>query len=554
MASYKYANNPQTTLSGAIAAGSTSISVASGSLFPSAGRFTVIVDAEIMLVTGVAGTTWTVERGHDGTVAAAHNNNATVTGILTRESFLNSLYFDVRAYGAIGDGVTDDTSAIQEAITDAFTAGGTVVFPEGDYKVTSTLATPLDVAGTVKLVGAGRPKGLTGGHSGDPTTDQGATIVYTGLTGDIFNAKLTSGAKRQYITIEGLSLRGNPAGTSGHGLHFEATAVATVAILVTLRDVTVNDCADHGIFFDGNVFEGQLFNVRSSQNGDAGFCAAASGSGLPGETRSYGCTFNVNAVGVQISGGGQFSFYGLTATQNTNQGLAATGVGLSIVDANIEINGAAYSEQITLTSLTGATIIGLNMTVNPASTAIGVNMVSCLWVHIIRFSSNFSTAGAGYRDFVFADTSSRCVVDEYSPDDFIGNFTIGVGGGHIVRQGGAWLSAQTHAQQSATSTTTETVTFNATRYDSFLSTITVASQTVTIGNPTMGNAHHNGQRITVHTYNNTAGTASWLWGAQWHLAGAWVNPAAGKTRTITFEWDATRAGFYEVGRSAADIT
>ena len=63
-------------------------------------------------------------------------------------------WLDVRAYGAVGDGTTDDTAAIQKAIDAATTltfptapiavggvAGGAVVYlPVGRYKVTSTLA------------------------------------------------------------------------------------------------------------------------------------------------------------------------------------------------------------------------------------------------------------------------------------------------------------------------------------------------------------------------------------------------------------------------------
>lgn len=42
--------------------------------------------------------------------------------------------FNVRDFGAVGDGATDDTEAIQAAIDAAEAAGGgTVYFPAGDY-------------------------------------------------------------------------------------------------------------------------------------------------------------------------------------------------------------------------------------------------------------------------------------------------------------------------------------------------------------------------------------------------------------------------------------
>ncbi|MGJ8529799.1 glycosyl hydrolase family 28-related protein [Maritalea sp.] len=48
--------------------------------------------------------------------------------------------FDVKTYGAVGNGTTDDTSSIQNAINAAIAnGGGTVYFPQGDYKTTSTL-------------------------------------------------------------------------------------------------------------------------------------------------------------------------------------------------------------------------------------------------------------------------------------------------------------------------------------------------------------------------------------------------------------------------------
>jgi len=47
--------------------------------------------------------------------------------------------FDVKKYGAAGDGSTDDTSAIQSAITAASAAGGVVFFPPGVFVLSSRL-------------------------------------------------------------------------------------------------------------------------------------------------------------------------------------------------------------------------------------------------------------------------------------------------------------------------------------------------------------------------------------------------------------------------------
>lgn len=53
-------------------------------------------------------------------------------------------WFDLRQYGAQGDGVNDDTAAINRVIADFNTAGGGFIYaPAGNYLVAGTLATPL---------------------------------------------------------------------------------------------------------------------------------------------------------------------------------------------------------------------------------------------------------------------------------------------------------------------------------------------------------------------------------------------------------------------------
>jgi hypothetical protein len=73
----------------------------------------------------------------------------------------------VRAAGAIGDGRTDDTAAIQKAIRTAIInhRGGTVCLPSGDYFITSTLVVD-DVVG-IRLRGEGGATRLIWGGDDD---------------------------------------------------------------------------------------------------------------------------------------------------------------------------------------------------------------------------------------------------------------------------------------------------------------------------------------------------------------------------------------------------
>lgn len=477
-------------------------------------------------------------------------------GRLIREGG-NATDFDVKAYGAAGDAITDDAPALQAAVTAAFNVpGGTVGFPPFPYRTTVPFSTPTDVAGAITLRGYGRPRGFTGGNSGEPVARQGATIVYTGTTGDIFSATLSSGNKRQHITIDNISFEGNPIGVSGHGLHFTA-AGATFGILPVLRDVTVTNCKQHGIFFDGLVFESLWHNVRIYQCGDRGFKAAANGAGAPGEVRVYGAIINANAYGVDVAGGGIFSFFGLSLNGNTNEGLLVNGSQVNCFDINFELNGTIAGSQATITGANGTQFIGITINTKVGGTGNGLSFVNCLWASIHKLNANSSVAGGGYMDIRFDNGTSRCTVENYTPDDFIDRISLGTGGGHLLHRGRSWQSGQSHGVTAQSISTSVAVIPNALTSDKFQLTCTGAGGiTPTINNPTIasGGNYHDGQIFVVEVFNNTAGAITVNWQAQWHLAGAWVNPAAGMTRTITFSWNVTRGGFFEISRSAADIT
>ena len=52
---------------------------------------------------------------------------------------MTDVYFNVKDFGAVGDGVQDDTQALQKCFDTAQQHGGTAFLPCGRYLVTETL-------------------------------------------------------------------------------------------------------------------------------------------------------------------------------------------------------------------------------------------------------------------------------------------------------------------------------------------------------------------------------------------------------------------------------
>jgi hypothetical protein len=87
----QFTNNASTTLNGGINNAVTSLVVTSASSFPTAGNFRILIDSELILVTAVSGTTFTISRAVEGTAAASHSNGATITEIITAASLIQAV-------------------------------------------------------------------------------------------------------------------------------------------------------------------------------------------------------------------------------------------------------------------------------------------------------------------------------------------------------------------------------------------------------------------------------------------------------------------------------
>jgi len=148
---------------------------------------------------------------------------------------------DVRAFGAKGDGATDDTRAIQTAIDSLPRSGGTVVLPPGNYRARNLLISDRE---GVRLLGVGATIHLFG---------KSPAPRYVGIQ---FHGTL------RRVTIEGLTILGDGRVDSRHaGLWMTTASHDMVDIIV--RGCRVRDVVN-GIRFDNT--EGRLTRILVERN------------------------------------------------------------------------------------------------------------------------------------------------------------------------------------------------------------------------------------------------------------------------------------------------
>lgn len=94
----------------------------------------------------------------------------------------SGLVYNVRHYGAQGDGQTDDGAAIQRAINAAIAAPGTVYFPAGTYMVQNPLVWSQKWGGGVSFIGDGCARGAGSAANKHYPPSR---LLYKGTTGSL---------------------------------------------------------------------------------------------------------------------------------------------------------------------------------------------------------------------------------------------------------------------------------------------------------------------------------------------------------------------------------
>jgi hypothetical protein len=185
------------------------------------------------------------------------------TGFLDK----GSQVYNVKAYGAKGDGTTSDAAAIQSAIDAAYTAGGgTVLIPEGTYSISTTVIhkTRVKIIGdgigvTILKLANGANVDVIQSHNFNTYTDTNTRINDSNL-----------------LTLEGLTVDGNKSNnTLGSGAKYYAAASL-------FKDLYFYNCAVDGFYTEWantslaptiggeNEFEARYVNVNAGHNGQDG--------------------------------------------------------------------------------------------------------------------------------------------------------------------------------------------------------------------------------------------------------------------------------------------
>jgi hypothetical protein len=133
------------------------------------------------------------------------------------DAAIAAIFFDVSDYGAVGDGATNDTVAIQAAINAANTAGGGIVQLAAKTYSVSTLT----VKSKVTLQGRGKAH-----YSQYSTAEQTVLTLRTGTNASLlYIDHLDVG-----IVIRDLTLQGNSANQTGtsHGIELRSGVLGDV--------------------------------------------------------------------------------------------------------------------------------------------------------------------------------------------------------------------------------------------------------------------------------------------------------------------------------------
>jgi hypothetical protein len=191
------------------------------------------------------------------------------TAVYDNDPRLN-VYRNIITYGAVGDGTTDNSVALQRA----FDAGRAVLIPEGVFNFSATLTLRKDslIMGVgrksiLRYIGTGvalrEPEGsYTNGYDNLKLLNFTLTTTTPALTG----IELTNNYQ---VTLSGLYIDGAFAGFKTAGIHILSANVAANSAVIRIVDGEIWGCVGDGIRVSGPAGAAGLWIERNHITGNA---------------------------------------------------------------------------------------------------------------------------------------------------------------------------------------------------------------------------------------------------------------------------------------------
>lgn len=264
---------------------------------------------------------------------------------------------NVRAFGAVGDGVTDDSAAFRSALDSSF--GNGVFVPQGTYKLLSTL----QLYSGQSLVG---PSPATRWF--DSTTNTAAVLKFYVTNGHGIYMRSESGVNVDSVTLRNLYIDGaNSSGTSD-GINVSADNSGSAVKHLRVIDTHIRDFPRYQFYSATNSFDIKFFRV-TMMNPSRG----ATGDNLfqlvdPANTQFalWDCWMSQYRPDYWSVNGpcGDFSMFGGTVATMASGASGANGV---YIDGGLNIEGTHFEPPLptTHTNSVGIRWKGRGARINP---------------------------------------------------------------------------------------------------------------------------------------------------------------------------------------------
>ena len=185
----------------------------------------------------------------------------------------------VMDFGAVGDGTTDDTAAIQAAINSvSSTGGGTVYLPSGTYKTTVPLIMKVNVA----LVGSSK-------GNFQYNVSSSCVINYYGSSQCIL-IDTTNGSTN--VEIRNINIDGTNSSAGTNGIYLHETSGTAGVQNINFYGISVTNFPNYQVYQNGTVFDITWrdcgFSNYSRASSD---CYRVGPTGVPGQLTFDHCWF-----------------------------------------------------------------------------------------------------------------------------------------------------------------------------------------------------------------------------------------------------------------------